>query len=874
MLSISLTFFIPFASISAQVATPESYLGYTVGADYMLTTYEKAIGYFELIAGQTDRMVVRDMGLTEMGRSMKYAIISSEANIADLDRYRGIAERMSLGRGVSPEEAERLADEGKAIGWVDVGLHASECAPSEHALQLAYDLVTDEDRMTRRIRENVITLLIFANPDGMSMVAEWYMEHQGEPWESRMPWLYSKYIGHDNNRDSFNVTQQETRNISRVQNQEWFPNVVYNHHQTAPFPTRIWIPPYGEPTNPNKPAQVIRWENLIGAAMGMAFEENDQPGAISRISFDAWYPGYMTQIATTHNIASILTETALFRLATPHEYSEEELARAGRGAYADFTKSAFYPSPWEGGWWRIGDAVQYCLTASKTVLDVCSRYSREMLMSKWKMATDNIMRFTEEPPYGWVILPDQRDPTTTARMLDKLMLLGVEVYETGQLIRIADTEYPAGTLVIPTSQPFGMFVKTMLERQDYPDLRTQTHLWQGLPRRVDVSEASPLRPYDVAGWTLSLQMGVETVELDGAPSFPMNRLTEVPWPEGTVSGNRGEYVFLATDNNSFIAANRILAAGGRVSRSTRPTEVEGVWYPGGVFFASRINNNEIRKIAAETHIPMLRTNISVDKVRLESRRVGHYAPWQGNMDEGWMRWILDEYEIPYERLRNDVIVAGDLNEKFDVISIASIGGRTILNGNQEGSVPPEYVGGIGEEGVENLREFILNGGTLICNGSSCAFAIEQFGLPVTIQTGELSEGGFYSAGSIMRMDYSFGHPVAWGMPSQGAAFWSRGQIFGHDTEKAQDPLFDRGARAVAWFPGSESEMPYTGEMLLSGYAENEELLQMKTTVMHVPYGKGDIVLFGFNFHNRAQSYSTFKLLFNSLYLGCEGMPNS
>ncbi len=873
--AVLLSFALPFTILSAQVTPPAEYLEYEPGADYKLTNYETAIGYFETIAAQTGRMLIREAGETEQGRSMKYAVISSEENLQRLEHYRSIAERLSLGRGVSPDEASRLADEGRTIAWIDVGLHSTECAPSEHALQLAYDLVTGEDAFTRTIRDNVITLLIFANPDGMSMVADWYMEHLDTGFEARMPWLYSKYIGHDNNRDCFNVTQAETRNLARMQNHEWFPNVVYNHHQTAPFPTRIWIPPYGEPTNPNKPAQVIRWENLIGAAMGMAFEVNDQPGAISRISFDAWYPGYMTQIATTHNIPSILTETALYRLATPHEYSEEDVTRSSRGAYAGFTPSAFYTSPWKGGWWRIGDAVAYCLTASKAVLDVCARYRREMLLSKYSLATGNIERFTAEPPFGWAILHDQADPTTTARMLDKLMLLGVEVYAADEAVTIGDEEYPTGTLIVPTGQPFGAFVKTMFERQDYPDLRRKTHLWQGLPGRVDVSDAPPLRPYDVAGWTLPLQMGVATVELDVAPDFAMTRLTEVPWPEGTVTGNRGEYVFLPTDTNAFTAAVKIMAAGGRVSRSIRPVEIEGTTYPGGVFFASRLEAREMERIAAETHVPMTRTNLEVEKVRLEPRRLGHYAPWQGSMDEGWMRWVLDEYGIPHEQLRNERIVAGDLNSSFDVISIASIGARTILNGNREGSVPPEYVGGIGEEGMANLLEFVLNGGTLICNGSSCAFAIEQFDLPVTDLSRDLAREGFYSAGSIMKMYYSNGHPVAWGMPVEGAAFWSRGSIFGHaGPEVVAGNPHTREAIAVAVFPGSESEEPSAGEMLLSGYAENTDLLQLKATVMHIPYGEGDIVLFGFNFHNRAQSYATFKLFFNSLFLGCDGMPGS
>lgn len=844
---------------TAQVTPPEEYLGYKVGSDYVLTTYQQAIGYLEKIAGETDRMVVRDMGPTSMGEEQKYLIISSSANMAKLDRYREIAERMSLGRGVTEEEAERLAEEGRAIAWIDVGLHSTECAPSEHAIQLVYDLVTDEDQMTRRIRENLITLVVFANPDGMTMVSDWYMKNKGTEFErSRMPWLYHKYIGHDNNRDSFNVTQLETRNISRVQNHEWFPNVVYNHHQTAPFPTRIWIPPYGEPTNPNKPAQVIRWENLIGAAMGKAFEENDQPGAISRISFDAWYPGFMTQIVVTHNVPSVLTETALFYLATPHEYSVEDVARASGGAFADMTRSAFYPSPWEGGWWRIGDAVEYCLTASKAVLDVCARYRSDMLMSKYRLATGNIERFAGEAPYGWIIPGQQRDLSTAIRMFDKLQLLGVEIYEADESFTSGGVSYPAGTWVIPTSQPFGLFVKTMMEEQEYPDLRRYTHLWQGIVSRVQV-DTDPLRPYDVAGWTLPVQMGIDYHELDMAVDFRTTLLDGLPSMEGEITGRSGDFIFPASDNNSFIAVNRILEEGGRVSRATAPFKAGDIDYPSGTFIASGIRAGSIEQIASDTGVSMARSRVRAGTERLESLRLGHFQPWQGNMDEGWMRWILEEYEFPYTIVRNDRVIEGSLNDQFDVISLGSINSQSIIAGNRAGSVPPEYEGGIGEVGVENLKEFVLSGGTLVCNGSSCSFAIEHFGLPVTNVMRKVQSEGFYAAGSVMRMDYDTGNPVAYGMPEHGAAFFSRGTIF-EITAPSEEGNVEQHAgipEVVAWFP--------EGPLLISGYLEKDELVMGRATVLEVPYGEGKIILFGFNFHNRAQSYSTFKLFFNSLY---------
>ena len=289
-------------------------------------------------------MVIRDMGPTSEGRRMKYAIISSKENLSRLDQYKEINKKLTLSRGVSKTEAEKLAEEGKVVVWIDCGLHASEASPAQHAIQLAYDIISDNDRRTKLIRENVIFLLVFANPDGLTMVSDWYHKNVGTKFEtSRMPVLYQKYAGHDNNRDSFIANLQEIQNMNRVTCREWFPEILYDLHETAPFPTRIWLPPESEPMNPNLHPIIVRWKNLIGSAMGKAFEEADQPGAISRISFDSWYPGYVTQFVDGHNIPSILTETANYGYATPHHYTIRDFPER----YKDLTKGVFYPNPWK-----------------------------------------------------------------------------------------------------------------------------------------------------------------------------------------------------------------------------------------------------------------------------------------------------------------------------------------------------------------------------------------------------------------------------------------------------------------------------------------------------------------------------------------------
>ena len=617
---------------------------------------------------------------------------------------------------------------------------------------------------------------------------------------------------------------------------------------------RIWIPPYGEPTNPNKPGEVIRWENLIGAAMGMAFDAEGKPGAVSRVSFDAWYPGFMTQVVTHHNIPSILTETALNYLATPREYGPDDIPEEWRG----FDKSAFHTSPWEGGWWRIGDAVEYCLTASKAVLDVTARYREDMLLSKYRLAQANIQRYEEEGPFGWAFPAGQQDRFALDELLDKFRLLGVEVYRAEEAFQAGGRTLLAGTVVVPTSQPFGGFVKTLLERQDYPDLRTKTHIWQGIPRRVDV-ESGPLRPYDVAGWTLPLQLGLDAVELDG----PSSRLALSQMADGGFGprevGKAGETWFLSrSDGLSWKAVNLLHSRGVPVEMEVGG-EGRFVIPPGhdqavlDVFATLQGSPSGIFTPNSSEAPPATRP--------LGPLRVAVYRPWQGSMDEGWLRWIMEHYGFPLTELRNDRVRAGALREDFDAIVIPSVGAGAILNGNREGSLPAEYVGGIGEEGVEVLKAFARAGGTILFHESSCGLALQAFGIPIREVSGAARDAGFYSAGSILKFDWSQDSDLIRGMDPDGVAFMSsRAQLF-----EATGP-----GEGEVGTPNLIGAFPTEGPLLLSGYLEGEEGLHGKAGVVEVPFGEGRLVLVGFSLHNRAQTVANFKLLFNAVASGAAG----
>lgn len=856
--------------VTAQkVPAPEDVLGFKVGADFKLATYEQATAYLKALEQASPLIRVAEMGRTSMGKPMIYAVISSRENMAKLDRYREIARKLSLVRGVSDEEARALAAEGRSVVYIDGGLHASECAPAQQIIQLAHDLVAGEDAATRLVRDNVITLLVFANPDGMDLLADWYQSNLGTPYEvGPMPWLYHKYSGHDNNRDSYMTNLAETRNITKLVNEEWFPHVLYNQHQTGPFPTRIFVPPASEPTNPNVHPMIVRWQNLIGSAMATAFEREGKAGVVSGIRYDSWYPGYETQVVDGHNVISILTETNLYRFATPHFYTLDDFPEA----YRDFTVSAFYPNPWKGGWWRIGDAVSYNLTAAKAILHTAAVYRQQLLYDKYRAGADTVARFKKQPPYGWIVPQDQWDPPTAALMLNTMRRLGVEVYRAEAKFVSDGIGYPAGTWVVPASQPFGMFVKNLFEEQRYPDLTKYPDAWQGLVTPRSFKDAY-LPPYDIAGWTLPYQMGVTA-----RPANTPIEATLTPVESATVTGRVESpagpiYVIAPRANASFVAVNRILKQGGDVSRTREAFTLGSETYPPGTFVVSRgLVAGSAESIARETGITIVGTAkpVGVKSMKLRAPRVALYKSWTAQMDEGWTRFLFEQFEFPFVNVQDAEIRAGGLEKNFDVLVIPSMSTDAIVDGLKVGSVPPQYAGGITAGGLRNVRAFVEAGGTLVLLNQATLFAIDRLGVPVEDalknvkppdrrDSAEAKVVEFACPGSVLRMQFDVKHPVAFGMPPEAPGMFISSPAF------RLSPAFgDRRAEPIARYPSED--------ILMSGYLKGEKYLKDTVAAAESPLGKGRVILLGFGVEQRGQPHGTFKLLFNSLYYGAAERP--
>ncbi|HEU5410088.1 MAG TPA: M14 metallopeptidase family protein, partial [Candidatus Acidoferrales bacterium] len=816
------------ATTSSSIPTPASVLGHNPGDDFYLANYDESRAYFEKLAQSSNRIKLVNVGKTTRGLDWEIALISSPENLAALDKYKDANRRLTWARGLDDAAAHELAREGKVFVHIDGGMHSTEVAGAQHSIILAYKLLSAQnDPQIDAILNNVILVLWpTLNPDGQNEVVAWYRKNLGTTFEvSPLPDLYQEYVGHDNNRDGYMNNMLESQDVT-AQELQWNPEVFYTQHQTAPFPARIFIPPFVEPISSNIQPILMRWLNAFGIDMGAYLDEHGMPGAIDRVGFDNWYPGFQDFTGIFRNSISFFTETALYGYATPHFYTVRDFPPEFRS----LSSQVFYSSPWTGGWWRLGDAVRYMVGASMSVLDTAAKYREQLLYNKYQSGRDNIARFTNNPPYAYVIPTEQRDLPEAALLVQKMMVNGIEVHQATAPFAANGQEYPAGSWVILMDQPFAGLVKELFEPQKYPDLR---------------ENGTPIKPYDVAGWTLPMQMGVSVdavlQPVASAARTNLRLLERFPEPAGKVEGSGDVFLLDPRTNAHFKAINEILAAGGHVSFS-----------PDGEAVVTSMARDRFSSIAEKNSlVAQADGKAPTDTISTRKPRVGLYRAWTANIDEGWTRWILEQYGFAPITIHNGGMQASHLLDRFDAIILPDAQPNQILNGFPPGSVPGQYVGGIGQQGVESLREFVAAGGTLIAFNNASLFAIEQFGLPVTNVVGGLKEDEFYCSGSLLRVETSNEKlPGLWGLPRDPVVMFERGPAF--DTK----PDF-RGA-VLASYPANVSP-------LASGYLLHPERIEGKAAALEVAYGKGRIYLFGFKPQWRAQSHSTYKFFFNAIY---------
>ncbi|GIW52403.1 MAG: peptidase [Gemmatimonadales bacterium] len=842
----------PGAALAQGIPSPESVLGFEPGADYRLASYEESVDYFKRLDAASENLRLVEVGRTSEGRTWYLAIISSVANLGALERHRDAAQRLARA-SISEEEARALARSTPVFVDISGGLHASEVAGAQHTIKLAYELLrrASEEPVRRMLDSVVLFLWPSLNPDGQDIVVNWYRENVGGPYEAAPLYeLYQKYIGHDNNRDGYMLNVIESRVLARTW-RYWEPQIIYVHHQSSPFPTRIWLPPFAEPIAPRSPARIVREINAIGMHIAQELETRGMPGATHAGSgFDAWYPGYVDYLPVLQHIAAFWTETALYRYATPYFYTLEDFPQS----YRDFRPQNLYVSPWKGGWWRLADAVNYMLVASEAVLDYARKNRYALLWNRYRSARETIERYRSEPPYAYIVPREQRDPMAAVELLRRLAFHGVDLYELSRAAEHDGERYAAGTWVIPMDQAFAELVRQLLEVQVYPDLRE----FPGGP---------PEQPYDAAGWTLPYQMDVRVVEArvpleedfraalvpvradpraepnDPATPFELHPVAAgIVGPPGGLSGSGPLVSVDPRQTYGFKLIGRALARGG----SVRFDPQRGSYLIGGIGAA------EAERWARELGVRAERSGIRPGPQA--AARVAIYKPWRPSMDEGWTRWLFDQYGYPYTTITNADFPAGGLESRFDVIVLPSESVDLLLNGYAKGSVPPRYEGGIGAAGVRALDAFVRAGGTLVCLNRSSDFAIEQLGLPVRNVVRDLSRSEFFSRGSIFEVVADTAHPVMAGMPARAKVFFDQSPVF------TVEDGFE--GRALAKYPEERSP-------LLSGYLLGDRHLRGYAAALEVVHGRGRVILLGFRPQWRGQPMGTFRVLFNAVLYGGE-----
>ncbi|MFN2482287.1 MAG: M14 metallopeptidase family protein [Pyrinomonadaceae bacterium] len=832
------------SSAAPAVPSPQSVLGFAPGDDRTIADWTQITNYFARLDDASDRVQVKTVGETTLGRPLTVAFISAPENIRNLAKYQDIQRRLADPRLVSNDaERERLVREGRAVVVISCSIHSTEIVASQMSMQLAYELASARDEETREILQNTILLLVpSANPDGVDIVANWYRKTLGTPYEgTEPPEIYHHYAGHDDNRDWFMLNLRETQALTRLFWKEWFPQIVYDVHQQGSNGSRFFVPPFFDPPNPHIAPLLLREVGLIGHKIAADEQAAGVKGVVTNAMYDTWWHGGFRTAPYFHNSIGILTEAASARLMTPVTVTREQLARSStRGMESALPSSpqTNFPDPWQGGTWRPRDIMLMELVASRAVLSQAAKFRARYLRNFYDLGQRALdLARAKDSPLGYVIPPGQGRDEAVAKMIGALTAQGVEVFrlerelhgatatqrvvrrtvredararagegepgdqsaagaqrearpaaaprEVTEIETVADGgahEIPAGSYFVPLAQVYRANVLTLFEPQVYPDRRT--------------AGGAAERPYDVAGWTLPMQLGVETKLL---------RAVDEPAGQRRMTMIRDE-------------------ADVRRDLGLAPKGASG----------SPVAN------------PLGRSAV----------RLALYKSWTGSMDEGWTRYVFDTFNVKYESLRDAEVRSGNLRSRFDVIVLPSMRMREIVEGRSKETAPAEFAGGMTEAGVQNLRRFVEDGGTLVCFDAATEVAIKYFKLPLRNVLEGVRSSEFYCPGSILRLDVDAASPLARGMARAADAYFINSSAF----------ELVNGAKSAVNVVARYGER----DVLRSGWLLGEKYLAGKIALAEVSLGRGRVVLFGFRPQHRAQTWGTLPFVWNAIAAGGAG----
>ncbi len=832
------------------IPSPSEYFGFPIGADRRLIHWEQILEYFQLLNERSPRVQVLELGKTTLGRPMIMVIIAARQTLADLEKYRRIQETIAWPYELEEAAAEALIQKGKLVFLLTLNIHSTEIAASQTSVELGYELATTRDPELLRVLDNIILLMIPSlNPDGQDMITRWYLKDVGTAYEgSRMPMKYHHYADHDNNRDWFFFNLVESRHVARILYHEWYPEIVFDQHQMGGRSARFFLPPYSDPVNPNVPPSLMANTNMIGKHVIADMHDQGFTGLVTNTIFNAYFVGTMSKTPLWQNRIGILSEAASVRIASPVYLPPSSLRGMGQDL-PEYKQQNNFLAPWPGGWWRLRDIIDYQKAATYSMLKLAATYKNKFKRNYYRLNREAIEAGRQGNPFAYVIPLDQRDPNSAVEMLRRLRLANVKVYRAQEDYQAPEGTIRKGDFIIPMAQSNRTYIKDLLERQYYPDLRE----YPGGP---------PRRPYDVTAWTLPLQMGVTAFTI-AAPfqltMEPVEPRLQVPLPENASGWFAVERRFI----NSYALVNRLLKQNIPVYTLFQ----EHTRIPRGAFLihATNQNRNTIFPLfqAFEVTPVKLDTSITPDELQpIQSSRIAVYQPWiPWVYDEGWLRLILDHFGFDYQVLHNqDFRKKGGFTGKFDILIFTNQSAKSILNGApltrgyspqiDAPEVRPEYRGGIGDAGKEKVAQFIRQGGTAIFIGEAVDFAIDHLGVPARNVLKKTSRKDFFAPGSIVKIHLDPRSELTFGMPDEAAVYINR------PVALTLEP-YTRELKEVGIYDDRE--------VVLSGWVVGEKHLHRKVALADIPYGKGRIILYAFRVHHRGQTWGTFKLLFNALY---------
>ncbi|MFT4604416.1 MAG: hypothetical protein ACI9W4_001147, partial [Rhodothermales bacterium] len=527
--------------IAQEIPSPEAYFGHQMGADRQLAHWDQLVEYYHLLDASSERLKVVEAGLSTMGNPFLVLYITSPENHAQLDELKAMNATLTDPRDATVDAVEAAIAGGKAVVTQSYGLHSSEVAASQTAAEVAWEMVTRSDDDMLRILDNTVAIMIPCfNPDGEIMITEWYRETVGTEYEgSSLPWLYHKYIGHDNNRDAFMQNTVESQYGAESIFREWVPQAYVDHHQMGAYGARLYVPPYAEPTRPSADPLVWREMSWYGAHIAYKEEEAGVQGVVNAAIYSGWGHFGFHWITPFHNIAGMLTESASARLATPIFVHPDQL-RGSRGLPA-YEEQTTFPNPWKGGWWTVRDIVEQQKIASFATLDIAARNRETVLRTSYLKAARQTERGAALEHAAYLIPADQHDPMTMEKMVGKLLGQGIEVRRANTPFTHESRVYGAGSYAVTMAQPKMGVIRWLLGRTYYPD-NTFTRNRDG----------SPMRPYDMTTDNIAEFMGVAVYTAASMPAMAMEVIEEPAYSRGRVAAGQ-RYVLNGRLNDSFRA---------------------------------------------------------------------------------------------------------------------------------------------------------------------------------------------------------------------------------------------------------------------------------------------------------------------------------